>query len=354
MELEKLQQMDFFKDQDLAYAFDGLTKVLDREMVLNYARYLIKKKIPFTICLSDVDNFKNVNDGYGHMMGDIVLARFAKHINDIIGDRGVVGRYGGDEFIYVFPKITDYDDVWHVAFDILKSVSKITFENHEEIVLSYTLGLSRFPLNGKTVDDLFELADKALYRGKMKGRNCFIIYLPEKHANIDLKCKRDTINSPLYIHNKIYEFLHGANDLDKSLQNVINYIGSYLMIDHMCIETKDKLKYEYVHPISSKKSGFLKLGYDLIRNTMTNSGIIFENTVLLSKNKKTDKLMMTLEAQSIYSEVLCEIRVKNDVYGYLRCDMVSMDTGRIWQQEDLVTLHLLAIVIGLVMEAKGE
>ncbi len=345
--------LDKFFD-DKRELLDNLTQIFMRDVIIQYMEHLIKNNIEFTFGILDIDNFKNINDSYGHLVGDEVLKVVSLSMLKICKNRGVVGRYGGDEFIYVFPKITDYDDVWHVAFDILKSVSKVTFENHEEIVLSYTLGLSRFPLNGKTVDDLFELADKALYRGKMKGRNCFIIYLPEKHANIDLKGKRDTINSPLYIHNKIYEFLHGTNDLEKALQNVINYIGSYLMIDHMCIETKDKLKYEYVHPISSKKSGFLKLGYDLIRNTMTNSGIIFENTVLLSKNKKTDKLMMTLEAQSIYSEVLCEIRVKNDVYGYLRCDMVSMDTGRIWQQEDLVTLHLLAIVIGLVMEAKGE
>ena len=345
--------LDKFFD-DKREMLDNLTQIFIRDVIIQYMEYLIQKKIDFTFGILDIDNFKNINDNYGHLVGDKVLKGAADSMLRNCKDRGVVGRYGGDEFIYVFPNVQEYDDVWHVAFDIIKSASNITFENHEEIALSYTLGLSRFPLNGKTIDELFEFADKALYRGKMKGRNCFIIYLPEKHANIDLKGKRDTINSPIYIHKKIYDFLYGTPDLDKALQNVINYIGSTLMIDHMCIETKERLKYEYIHPISIKKSGFLRVGFDSIRNMMSNSGIMHENTVLLSKNLKTSKLMMTLEAQSIYSVVLCEIRVKDDVYGYLRCDMVSMDTGRIWQQEDLVTLQFLAIVIGLVMEVKGE
>ena len=345
--------LDKFFD-DKREMLDNLTQIFMRDVIIQYMEHLIKNNVEFTFGILDIDNFKNINDSYGHLVGDKVLKGAAESMLRICKDRGVVGRYGGDEFVYVFPHVQDYDDVWHVGFDILKSASKIRFENHDEITLSYTLGMSRFPLNGKTIDELFELADKALYRGKMKGRNCFIIYLPEKHANIDLKSKRDTINTPIYLHNKIYEFLHDSNDLDKSIQNVINYVGSCLMIDHMCIETKQKLLYEYIHPISTKKEGFLRVGFDSIRNMMSNSGIIYENTVLSSKFLNTSKLMMTLEAQHIYSVAICEIKVGSDVFGYLRCDMVSMDTGRIWQQEDLVTLQFLAMIIGLVMEAKGE
>ena len=345
--------LDKFFD-DKREMIDNLTQIFMRDVIIQYIEKLIKDKTEFTFGILDIDNFKNINDNNGHLVGDIVLKEVAKSLLKVVKGRGIVGRYGGDEFIFVFPKISEYDDVWHVGFDLLKSASKITFDDYDDISLSYTLGVSRFPLNGQTLDELFEVADKALYRGKMKGRNCFIIYLPEKHANIDLKSKRDTINSPIYIHNRLYEFLNSDNGLDKSIQNAINYLGSYLMIDHLCIETKEKLLFEYFHPISIRKGGFLKLGFTKIRNMMSNMGIFYENTVLESKLLKTNELLMVLESQNIYSEVLAEIKVKNHVYGYLRCDMVSMDTGRIWQQEDLVTIQLTAMLIGLVMEVKGE
>jgi len=344
--------LDKFFD-DKIDMLDSLTHIFLRDVIIQYMDHLIKSKIEFVFGILDIDNFKFINDNYGHLVGDSVLKSVAKGLLDVCKNRGVVGRYGGDEFIFVFPKVQEYDDTWHVGFDILKSPAKLKLDN-PEIFISYTLGLSRFPLNANDLDGLFEIADKALYRGKMKGRNCFIIYLPEKHANIDLKSKRDRINSPLYIHYKLYEFLHENADLDKAIQGAINYIGSYLMIDHMCIETKDKLKYEYVHPISVRKSGFLKIGFDYIRDMIGNSGIMYENTVLTSNLKESNKLMMVLESQSIYSVVLCEIKVKKTIYGYLRCDMVSMDTGRIWQQEDLVTIQLAALLIGLIMEGKGE
>ena len=345
--------LDKFFD-DKKELIDNLTQIFMRDVIVEYIEKLIKEKTEFTFGILDIDNFKNINDENGHLVGDLVLKEVAKSLLGVVKNRGVVGRYGGDEFIFVFPKISEYDDVWHVGFDLLKSAAKITFDDYDNISLSYTLGMSRFPLNGNNIDELFEVADKALYRGKMKGRNCFIIYLPEKHANIDLKSKRDTINSPIYIHSKIYEFLHNGNDLEKSIQNAINYLGSYLMIDHLCIETKNKLLFEYVHPISKRKDGFLKIGYTQIRNMMSNIGIIYENTVLESKLVKTNELFMILERQSIYSVVLAEIRVNSNIYGYLRCDMVSMDTGRIWQQEDLVTIQLTAMLIGLIMEAKGD
>ena len=345
--------LDKFFD-DKREMLDNLTQIFMRDVIIQYIEKHIKEKTEFAFGILDIDNFKNINDSYGHLVGDVVLKEVSNSLQGVCKNRGVVGRYGGDEFIFVFPKYKEYDEVWHIGFDLLKSASKIKFDDYDEINISYTLGISRFPKDASDLDGLFELADKALYRGKMKGRNCFIIYLPEKHANIDLKSKRDTINSPIYIHSKIYEFLHSSSDLEKAIQNTMNYLGSYLMIDHLCIETKERLLYDYIHPISSKKEGFQRIGFTNIRNRMSNIGVFYVNVVKGAKELKTDNFYIELEKQSIYSEVLCEIRVGNNVYGYLRCDMVSMDTGRIWQQDDLVTIQFTAMIIGLIMEAKGD
>lgn len=345
--------LDKFFD-DKRDMLDNLTQIFVRDVMEQYLVYLTENNISYTFSILDIDNFKLINDNYGHLVGDDVLRVVSKSLLSIVKGKGVVGRYGGDEFIFVFPHLEKYDDVWHMSFDILKSAQKVVFEDHPEITITYTMGLSRFPLNAKTVDELFELADKALYRGKMKGRNCFIVYLPEKHANIDLKSKRDTINSPIYIHKKIYDFMHGEN-IDKSIKNTLNYIGAHLMIDHICVEKRNKLEYDYIHPISKKKSGFMPFGFSVIDGMMATHGLFYDNTVLSSKLLETNKLYQKLKEQDIYSEVLVEIKVFGDIYGYLRCDMTSVDTGRIWQQEDLVTIQFAAMVIGLILEGKkGE
>ena len=264
--------INFFDDKK--EMLDNLTQVFLRDVIIQYIEKLIKEKTEFAFGILDIDNFKHINDNYGHLVGDIVLKECSKSLLNVVKSKdGVFGRYGGDEFIFVFPKATEYDDTWHVGFELLKSAEKIRFDDYDDINLTFTLGMSRYPKDASDIDGLFELADKALYRGKMKGRNCFIIYLPEKHANIDLKSNRDTINSPIYTHSRIYDFLHGGNDINKSIQNAINYLGSNLMIDHLCIETKEGLLFDYVHPVSSKKEGFTKIGFTNIRNNMSNIGI---------------------------------------------------------------------------------
>ncbi len=342
----------FFEDK--LDKVDNLTKLFMRDVIVQYMDNLTHNNIEFTFGILDIDNFKNINDNYGHLVGDTVLKKVANDLLEKVKDFGVVGRYGGDEFIFVFPKVQEYQDAWNAAFKIRKSTNDLVIDGHADIKLSYTLGISRYPLDAKKLDDLFELADKALYRGKMKGRNCFIIYLAEKHANIDLKSKRDKINSPLYIHSRIYEYIHDSKDLKAGIQNALNYLGSYLMIDHLCIETEDELLYEYVHPISKVKDGFERIGYENIGDMVSNSAIFYENTILTSKLIDSNKLLMKLKSMNIYSNALSEIRVNKKTYGYLRADMVSVDTGRIWQIDDLLSIQFTAMLIGLVMEARGK
>ena len=184
MNIDKLNSLSYFKEQDLEFAFDGLTKVLNREMITSYLSYLIQNKQVFTVCLCDIDNFKSVNDNYGHMLGDEILQIMAENIEQTVGDKGVVGRYGGDEFMIILEGITEYNDVWEVCHKMNVSAGRIKYEKAEELNVTLTTGISRYPIDGQTYEELIGKADRALYRGKMKGRNCFIIYLAAKHSNI--------------------------------------------------------------------------------------------------------------------------------------------------------------------------
>lgn len=328
---------------------DALTKVFRRETMNSYVDYLIEENIPFAFMILDIDNFKLINDNYGHLVGDIVLKYVADSLKKLISNVGVVGRYGGDEFIFILPKVIEYQDVWNKAFLILKSTNELIIPDYSEIQITYTMGISRFPENAKTLDDLMLLADKALYRGKVKGRNCFIIYLPEKHAEITLEATREKVYSPIFLHQKIFSMLTKSKDYMKTIESTIKFVGSYFLIDRLCIETKNDILFIYKHPLSKDKS-CKPYNLDIIEECSVN-GIFVENTVNDSKIALTKKLFNEFSEQGVYSSVLCRIQAFDKIYGYLRADMVTLDTGRIWQNEDLVALKCTANYIALLLYA---
>ena len=86
---------------------------------------LIEEQTPFALSLVDLDNFKSINDNYGHRTGDDMLSRTAADLRRVTGENGVVGRYGGDEFLIVFFGSTDYDRYYYYDVkDVLKQFKK--------------------------------------------------------------------------------------------------------------------------------------------------------------------------------------------------------------------------------------
>ena len=343
--------LSFFEDKK--NMLDNLTGLYERQVIISYMNYLISNNIEFTFAILDVDNFKFVNDNYGHLVGDVVLKKVANTIKDVVKDYGIVGRYGGDEFIFVFPNIQKYEDAWQCGFNVLKSTNNMVIPEAKSLIVSYTIGMSRFPFDHTNIDELFAIADKALYRGKIKGRNCFIIYLKEKHQNIDLLTKRDKIYTLMHLNNKVYTMLMSDEDTDKKLSSVLAFVGSALMLEHICIETKTELKYDYYHPLSKRTDGYYPYGFDLIAERTDSNGFYCENVIFNKKEDKT-RIFDKFNEQNIYSVVLCRIKAYEKMYGYLRVDMVATNTGRIWQENDLVLLNNMANYIGLMLYSKNK
>ena len=130
---------EFFSTTKIEY--DELTGLYDRHVVISYMDYLLTKNIPFTFAILDIDNFKFINDTYGHLNGDEVLKVVAKSIQEESKDFGIVGRYGGDEFIFIFPEKSDYNDVWHCGLKILKSTMDLYVKALPDATITYTMGM---------------------------------------------------------------------------------------------------------------------------------------------------------------------------------------------------------------------
>jgi diguanylate cyclase (GGDEF)-like protein len=124
------------------------------------------------IIMGDLDNFKKLNDTYGHEMGDLVLINVAEILKKSIRETDVACRYGGDEFLLIMPNIS-LDDIRIRAEDIRQAVDEMELaqEDIEIDFLTFSLGIAAFPDNGSTSQELLRAVDSALYIAKREGRN---------------------------------------------------------------------------------------------------------------------------------------------------------------------------------------
>ena len=182
---------------------DYLTGVLTKAEISNLAINLVdvKKTSNITIAIIDIDYFKKVNDIHGHMMGDKVLKNVATIIQNEVHEDGLVGRFGGDEFLVIFYNAYDMETMRERLRSIKNSVASnfVKTESGEDISITLSIGCSAFPKDADNYEDLFFLADFALYRAKEKGRNRYIIYNRDKHGTLDAikntKMSANTLNS---------------------------------------------------------------------------------------------------------------------------------------------------------------
>lgn len=151
---------------------DGLTGLYNHSHFYNYLERLIakssKERWDFSLIVIDLDNFKQINNAFGHLFGDLVLKKLAKIIKSSIRELDSVFRYGGDEFVVVLPGISK-KIAREIAERLLKNIRNVEFEDGIRITAS--IGISSFPEDGETAQSLFESADRALYISKTLGKN---------------------------------------------------------------------------------------------------------------------------------------------------------------------------------------
>lgn len=161
------------KSRDLALK-DALTGIWNRQALneileKEFARWQ-RYQSPLSIVIWDVDFFKRVNDNYGHAAGDKVLRTIASIFQKATRDADFISRFGGEEFMGVFPE-TRLEDALILANKIREKVelSKFHYED-KRVFITASAGLATFR-PGDSIDDVFKRADKALYQAKQGGRN---------------------------------------------------------------------------------------------------------------------------------------------------------------------------------------
>ena len=149
---------------------DALTGLKNRRSTNEFIAKQVKENNTFSICLCDIDFFKKVNDTYGHEFGDDVLKAIADVFTKKASDFAYISRWGGEEFLLIFPGLNG-DDAYVKVHDIRDEIKKTVIPNGNDTVsVTMTYGLTEYDLNKSPIENIKEV-DEKLYMGKEAGRD---------------------------------------------------------------------------------------------------------------------------------------------------------------------------------------
>jgi len=171
-ELERQRAEETIKS--MAY-YDSLTGLPNRFLLLDRLTlglahaHRVKKRL--AVMFLDFDDFKLVNDTYGHSMGDLFLKEMGQKLKSAIREEDTLARLGGDEFILVLPELVGQENAMTLAEKLIKLGGEPLNLDGNEIRASFSIGIAMYPDDGADCETLLDKADQALYKAKRKGRN---------------------------------------------------------------------------------------------------------------------------------------------------------------------------------------
>ncbi len=344
----KLERYTYFrelmKEQSVSSFLDSLTGLISRQYIFNFIHSLIDNRVPFTMALLDLDNFKFINDTYGHKVGDGVLEGVAADMMRYCDDIGIVGRIGGDEFLLVNLRDLQYDQIksfylqMYANFNVMrKNIDVGTCSPF----ITGTLGSATFPYNADNFDDLFALVDKTLYRGKIKGRNCYIIYVKEKHQNIEIQ---ELKGHGLYVtfHDLAKKF-DSSGDIHDKLLAMFEIMKEDLRISEFYyIDANYNLK--------SIHSDEIIACVPDIENIMTHD--LYNSNSLAEFKQLSPLLYKALVEREIETIMVTRVEISHRFFGYLMC--AEPRTLRIWQEDEFAVLFFISRLVAGYLYGEGQ
>lgn len=164
------------------------------------ARYE-RNRVPFAVLLLDLDKFKNINDSYGHDVGDLLLQEVALRIQSSLRETDFVARLGGDEFVVIQTDVSQPAAAEVLARKLIAELGQLYLLEGKEIATGTSIGISTYPIDASGSVEIVKCADLALYRAKSAGRGVFRFYTPELFSEHDWKKNRkDALRNALANH----------------------------------------------------------------------------------------------------------------------------------------------------------
>ncbi len=335
---------EVFKSRDISNVVDSLTGLVSRRYIVDFIQNLVENEVPFTLALLDLDNFKFINDTYGHKIGDGVLAGVSHDLQVYLEDYGIAGRYGGDEFLIVNFRDRGYDEIKNFFTGLYSDYNvlrKNIFLGDCEPFVTGTIGSAVFPKDAQNYLTLFSLVDKALYRGKTKGRNCYIIYVEEKHKDITIQ---ELAGRSIYsIFHDLSCGFDSQSALSDKLKAMLNILDDDMRISDLYCVGND-------HHFRSIRTGD-SLGEVFDLDRLIKDDIYTTNEIrhMESKSRSMYQLCHQREFETV---LMIRIGIQNETFGYLVC--AEPKNRRIWQDDEYAIMFFVARMLAVYMQASSE
>ena len=207
---------------------DALTGLWNRNYTEKLADELLEGGENGALMMIDMDNFKAINDNYGHIAGDRTLKMFAETLENYCGKEDILCRIGGDEFVVFVRSARTKNELSNLAGDILSDLCRKLEECKFETNSSVSIGIAQSPDDGKEFKELYNAADKALYYVKQNGKNSFHFFSDKKEVEnsragnaVDLNYLREIMDRT--------DSGHGAYLMDyDNFHHVYNFIRRFV------------------------------------------------------------------------------------------------------------------------------
>jgi diguanylate cyclase (GGDEF)-like protein len=174
-----LNSINYFKARLIKHSeTDYLTQLPNRSHIHSRFDSIAKHNKDLCVVLADIDNFKSINDTYGHLVGDDVLRIVAEQLSHSLRKVDVIGRWGGEEFIMLLPE-TSAEQALIIVERIRENIAAISFPittTSGTFSTTISFGICQLPLNNNAINDYIAAADQALYKAKSNGKNQSVIF----------------------------------------------------------------------------------------------------------------------------------------------------------------------------------
>jgi diguanylate cyclase (GGDEF)-like protein len=364
----KMVNIEEAKLLEIQASTDSLTKCLNKSTTEKMIQRIFAESAPgaqHAIMVLDVDNFKDINDKFGHHYGDYVLTQTVQNLKGLLRHNDFIGRIGGDEFVVFMRNIKDTPSVLKKANVITQAFYSYFTSDNNQPNLSLSIGVALFPRHGTTYEELFQNADRALYVSKRSGKNQYTLY-DQAALVYDYRNQRPFTSAKDFLSRyfegelifRVSDFLYETHDLHFTINAILKLLGETFHVDR-CYIFEASLDREYFSntfewcrdPATAEIDTLQYIPTQALAPALSkynSEGVFYINDITALP---TD-LYQLVDRQSILSMLHCGVRKD----GFIRV-IVGFDDctqPRIWTDKEIATLLYVSKLIALHLMHQQE
>lgn len=324
-------------------------KITTEALIKDFMKTNTDDEMQCALLIVDVDNFKSINDKFGHLYGDAVLGQLGEYLKPIFRSNDVLGRIGGDEFFVFIKDFKVLDIVEKKANDICTLFKKTYVKEGISVQISSSIGIALYPEHGSTFEELYEKADTALYNSKSFGKNRFSLYEENvKAAYQSARTARTEIDDGGVAQKNLkenlleyaFKLLYDPEDsADNSIEAVLQLVSENFNFDCSVVYQKITAKQEYdstyiwkseTSSIANDSVPLLARDIPTIISAFFNTDVfILDNISSLSDNEKG-----IISAMNIKSLICFSLKKKGQLIGFIFFE--DFKSERDFKQEKII------------------